>query len=169
MGTIESAMGREREAREHYDEALALLDRLGAKTGNLITGLNHRAEQSAKLGKCADAIADFQRAQRVARELQGDHPRIGMYLLVGEAACHLHDHHPADAITLLERALALDEPIGHVIPIARFLLGRALVDAGRDRAKGLAMARAARADVDATDRDFERAIAETDAWLRAQR
>jgi tetratricopeptide (TPR) repeat protein len=164
IAMTDTALGREPQARAGYDAIVARFDRTGAKTANLIVALFRRGEQAAKLDNCADAVLDYERAERVAVELEGDRTDKLVYPLVGHGACLIRLHHPVEAASILRRAIALG-PAPSEAALARFLLGRALVESHADVAGGLAMARAAHKDMNARDPEFKQSTAEARAWL----
>ena len=88
-----------------------------------------------------------------------------MYPLIADARCKLTLGRAADAIAPLERALTL---VNNQVPgkdaLARFYLGRAKVDSGRDRAGGLAEASAAYPKLAGLHPDEQAAI---DRWFTA--
>jgi len=79
---------------------------------------------------------------------------------------------PADAVPLVERALAIREKASVSAPRPRFLLARALwdapADAGRDRARACLAEQARDALREAGTAEAED-LAEIEAWLAAHR
>jgi tetratricopeptide (TPR) repeat protein/tRNA A-37 threonylcarbamoyl transferase component Bud32 len=163
-----SRAGRADEAAKVYDDAIATVDRTGARTTNLAIAVYNRGDLAASRGRCADALGDYTRATSLFEELSGKDSFRLAYPLVGEGNCLIALHRPADAIAPLERARALhlEGPAAAENALARFALGRALVESGRDPKGGLALARAARADLQGAAAE-ERA--EIDRWLAAHR
>ena len=83
------------------------------------------------------------------------------------ATCDFAGGNPADGFARLERAVALCEDgrcwSGH-LDAFRHALGLKLFQTGRDRKRGVAMIRAARAGF--TDSGREADVKEVDAWLK---
>ncbi|MCE9572240.1 MAG: hypothetical protein K8W52_03705, partial [Deltaproteobacteria bacterium] len=95
--------------------------------------------------------------------------------LLGQGRCLVRLDRAADAIAPLERAVGLIPTSGALTlhdHLARAWLGRALVGAGRERGRGLALARTARAPIAAEvakDHDYDRELRDLDAWLAKHR
>ncbi len=72
---------------------------------------------------------------------------------------------------MLERALAIPTPgFGKdEQSVARFELGRALVESKRDRRRGMALVRTARAELAALGRGSADDLADVDTWLARRR
>jgi tetratricopeptide (TPR) repeat protein len=160
--------GRAAEARKAYDDIVAFYARIGARGTNLPITLVDRADLRLSSGDCAGAIADDEQAIALFTELHGkDDSRIA-YALTNEGHCQVLGKDWNHAIATFERELAMRAEGGDKADraYARFYLGRALVESGRDRAGGLAAARAARAALDGIDPEE---LAKIDRWLADHR
>jgi eukaryotic-like serine/threonine-protein kinase len=161
------------DARAAADEVIAMLERAGATTLNLPIAYYNRGELAVRLGRCDEALADY------ARALDGFVAQLGrsagflVYPLVGQGRCLVRTGRAAAAIAPLERAVGLPTEASAALQaaLARAWLGRALVESGRDRPRGRALARAARAGVAqaaTTDPDGSAALDDLDRWLSAR-
>jgi tetratricopeptide (TPR) repeat protein/predicted Ser/Thr protein kinase len=113
-----------------------------------------------------DAIARLQPVpDKLTKRLSADHPDV-VDALQAIGRVELAAGRPARALPPLERSAAACDKPDMEAPIrgeGRFLLARALVDAGRDRARAVALARKSRADfVESHD---DESVAEVDKWL----
>jgi tetratricopeptide (TPR) repeat protein len=161
-------LGRQEEGLHGYDEAIALMDRDHLTTVNFAITVYNRAELQMQLRHLRDALNGYARAVKLFEETRGKEHGILVYPLVGQGHCLILAGHPAEAIPVLQRALAL-KPLGSagsVVAQGRFYLARARVESGRDRARGLKEARAARAAAAAAGTDKE-ILDEMDRWLLA--
>ncbi|HEY0478361.1 MAG TPA: tetratricopeptide repeat protein, partial [Kofleriaceae bacterium] len=164
-----SGLGRLDDAARDYDAAIALYDRAGVRSELLALTLYNRGELQQDRRRDADALRDDTRSIALFEAVRGPRASGMIFPLVGAARCLIRLGRPAEAIPLLQRALEL--PVGDVparrIALARYSLGRALAETGRDVAGGLAMVRAARAGL-AADKRAADYLHELDRWL-AQR
>jgi tetratricopeptide (TPR) repeat protein len=163
-------LGQIEQGARGYDEAISLMDRAHLTTINLPITLYNRAELQTRLGHYRDASNGYERALKLFEEQRGKEHGILVYPLVGQGRCLVLSKRPAVAIPVLQRALALTPPGGAASVMAQghYYLARAQVDSGRDKAKGLAEAAAARADAAAAGAEPED-LGEMDRWLIAQR
>ncbi len=169
-GLALGGLGRVAEAGARYDEAIAIFETLDGRDSNHGITLFNRGELATKSGDCAAALPDFRRALELFAASLGDaHPYL-VYPLSAIGACQVSRGDHAAAIATLDRALAIPVGAGQTVlhVKARFDRARALVESGRDRAGGLAAARAARAEMVTTPGAAE-LVAPSDAWLRTQR
>jgi len=116
----------------------------------------------------ADAITDYDRAVALFVELRGKDDRYALYPLEAKGLTLLLLHRPADAIAPLERARAIGGTGNAALQdaLARFYLGRAQVESGRDPRGGRALAAAARKDLadHGLHADADE-VGEMDRWL----
>ncbi len=142
--------GRLDEAARTYDDTIAFFERIGSHSVNLPITLYDRAELARQLGHCDAALADDARALAGMEEVRGKTHPILVYPLLSTGECLIALGRFADAIAPLQRAHALAAS-GENGALARFYLGCALVKSGRDKAGGLALARAARPELTGDD------------------
>ncbi|HTJ43651.1 MAG TPA: tetratricopeptide repeat protein, partial [Kofleriaceae bacterium] len=161
-------MGQKAEAEQAYDEALDLFQRTGTRTLNLPITLYNRGEHFRAAKQYDKALADFDRSIELFVELRGKDDEYALYPLESKGMTFLMMNRPADAIAPLERARAVHGTGGAAVQdaLARFYLGRAMVESGKDRAGGLVLARTARKDLDHAD---PAEIAAIDKWLATHR
>jgi tetratricopeptide (TPR) repeat protein len=161
-------VGRNHDAETAYDDALALFERTGDRTLNLPITYYNRGELFMGAKRYGDAIADYDRAIAVFVEMRGKDDRYALYPLEAKGLTLLLMHRPVDAIAPLERARAIGGTGNAALQdaLARFYLGRAQVESGRDAHGGRALAVAARKDL--ANPDLHAAadeVAEMDRWL----
>lgn len=165
-GKLLLRLGRLDEAQRDFGEVVALFDKVGGKGANLAIALHGRANVAARRGRCADALVDDARAIKVLDDIE---PASSLLLdpLTGIGACLVRLGRPAEAIPLLERAVAIQSSTDSFEQAkAKAYLGRARVEIRRDVAGGLAMARSARAGIAATS-DGGDELRALDRWLAA--
>jgi len=158
--------GRTADAVAMYDPIIAAFERDGVQNANLPTFYERRADMQRRLGKYRESLDDYARSLDAGQKLDGEESTAIAPALRGQAECLHQLHRDREAIDKLERAAkypivqqaADDEALGNG------LLGMLLVDTGRDRARGLELARAASAALAASNSDDERR-ARLDAWL----
>src|SRR5262249_19727534 len=134
------------EALATYQELITMIESSGSKTLNLGIAYYNRGELERRQGTCESALPDYRRATELFVANRGPPSHYLSYPLVGEGECLVELGRSADAIPLFERALALT-PSGNQagrVAHANAGLGRALVESGRDRTRGLALARRGR-------------------------
>jgi tetratricopeptide (TPR) repeat protein len=170
-GRALASLGHPDDARERLDDALALFAAIDDQ--DLLRGLTlvDRGGLARDRGDCAAAIPDFEAAAAFFSRVAGAADPYNVYALVPLGRCLVELGQAAQALPVLDRALALPARGGmeDVYAVqARFDRGRALVLARRDRAGGLAAARAARAEMDTVPGAASLAPA-ADAWLAGQR
>jgi tetratricopeptide (TPR) repeat protein len=146
LGNLELARSRQPAALAHYERALALAEELfGPDHSQVGVVLVNVAMLRHALGDHEGARAAFQRTlEQWERDLPGN-PALA-YPLTGLGAALVDLGRPADARPHLERALALRQgaPSSPIeLADAEHHLARALWDDGGDRARALALARAA--------------------------
>jgi tetratricopeptide (TPR) repeat protein len=156
------------EAVRDFDEAIALLERIGGSAINLAIAVYNRGDVTARRGRCDAAIADHTRAIELLDKLGVPDFYVLMYPLAGKGLCLVRTGKPAEAIPVLERALRCKASGADAFEVARAkgYLGRALVETRRDVAGGLAMVRAARPAI-AAAHDGAEELALLDRWLAA--
>ncbi|HEX3480956.1 MAG TPA: serine/threonine-protein kinase [Kofleriaceae bacterium] len=145
LGLLEKRRGQFEAAETALQTALAIAQHAmgsdSAQAGEVLEDLGEVAMARGQPGKAALL---YERALPIMEHALGrDHRQIGELLTdLGEAYVELH--RADQAVPILERALKLrpDETPGHLAP-PRFLLARALWDAGRDRPRAIALARQA--------------------------
>ncbi|HEY4119866.1 MAG TPA: serine/threonine-protein kinase [Byssovorax sp.] len=170
VGFIELALHHTDRAKAAFARALAVRKELFGPTGPKV------AMEIENLGQAALAERDFAGARDLYARglaideagLKPDHPDLA-YALVGLGLADLGLGKAGDAAPILERALRLRE--GHAPPRllaeARFALARALVDAGGDRARSIALAKDAADGYASAGRAFGQERADVAAWLAA--
>ncbi|HVV83471.1 MAG TPA: tetratricopeptide repeat protein, partial [Kofleriaceae bacterium] len=139
------------DARARFDEAIATYEAMGDHDPDRGITIVYRGELASHHGDCAGALADFQHALDVITEDLGpDHP-YHLYALADLGRCLVELGRAAEAIPVLDKAVAIHPGGGleNVLAVqAQFDRGRALYESGKDKAAGLAAARAARRDMD---------------------
>ncbi len=164
-----SNTGKTDEARAAYDEAIAILEAIGDYDINLPIAIYNRAELSLKTGDYSAALADYDRVVSMFEEMVGKEHAYLTYPLLGQGGAHIMLGAPARAIAPLQRALSIETPGDANLQksSARWYLGRAIVEAGRGRAKGMALVDQARAELQAMEAQGESDLAALDKWLEA--
>ncbi len=151
-----------------YQEILALMKQNGIHTFNLAITEFNLAELNSRRGRCAEASAGFAEALTAFEAMRGPNASVLAHPLVGQARCLLILRRPAEALVPLERLHLLGAEGGTeaVNARGRFYLDRALIESGKDRARGWADVQAARdALVSAGTEPDE--LREIDRWLAA--
>jgi tetratricopeptide (TPR) repeat protein len=163
-----SNLGRYDEALSIFDEIVPQIERSAGDSINVALVIHDRADLEFRMNRCDRALTDYARAIDRMERAGGTDEGVLVYPLVGQARCLLGAGRAAEAIAPLQRALSLHAPGGaaSLLARARFYLGRAQVDSGRDRAGGLAAARAARAALEDINSDE---LAKIDRWLADHR
>ena len=163
------------EQLHRHDEALAALDRAIAMMRALYKGdhqdiadaLHSRALIELSINKLDAALADGREALAIFGRVRPDYPTLELLRTLGKIELARHD--PVAALSYLDDAK--HHAGGDLEPYDRqyldALTGRALVESGRDRAKGIALVKAAYAALRADPRTTEE-TAELDAWMRAR-
>lgn len=159
-------LDRDDEAERSYGEAIAAYEPTGAKDWNLAIALYSRGILYTKRERCADALPDLERSAAVFEELEGPSATYLIHPLLTKGHCLVDIGRAAEAIPVLERLLHLraNPRDATNVAIARVYLGRARVEAGLDAPAGLAMIRAARAQIAALP-DGATTNRELDVWL----
>jgi tetratricopeptide (TPR) repeat protein len=159
-------LGRLDESARSFDEAIAIYERAGTRSRDVVYAYLDRAELELERHQLEAALADDLRAIAMAEQVAGARSDLLIVPLTSQGRCLLEMGRPADAIGPLERAVALPaDPSGALeVAGARAALGQARVETRRDVAGGLAMVRAARALL-VTDPVGADAIVEIDRWL----
>jgi tetratricopeptide (TPR) repeat protein len=166
--------GKLKQALALYTDGLAAVERTGMMTINVGGWWLERADIERRLGNCRDAIAHFKKGGEVARGIDGDETYFLGGALRGEAQCLVETGKKAEAIERLEASLAYKVPPFLVADAAlsRGVLGMLLADTGRDRARGLALARESLAQVKAANDPMFAAdprLKQLETWLAKQR
>jgi tetratricopeptide (TPR) repeat protein len=125
----------------------------------------------ARWGKCARATPLLTDARAYTTQRDGAGAALRAFLELAEAHCLVENGKSRAAIPILERALAAAEKSPATllqVPLTRFTLARALVGAGKGKARARELAERAHDDFarlpgTRADRDS------VSAWLRAQR
>jgi len=135
------------EAAQGYDEALAIYERAGVKSFDMATTFYNRAELAIKRGQTDRALPDYLRAVTMLEETRGPNAEQLFWPLIGKARCLILSGHAVEAVATAERALKLPAVTKNATKVgyAKYYLGRAGVETGRDVAGGLSMVRAKRA------------------------
>jgi len=165
--------GRAQEALAIYNDALAQAERDGVTDINLAAWWMNLANMERAEGLCDKSLLHFRAGAEVGRKIEGETSRYIGGGLRGEAQCLVKLGKKAEAIAALERSQAYPVPpyLELDAALSRATLGRLLVETGRDRARGLAMAREAMArarELDDTGEADPRQPS-LEAWLATQR
>jgi tetratricopeptide (TPR) repeat protein len=128
---------------------------------------NNLGDALRKLGRYAEAREHLAAALAMTEKNRGPDDVFVAAILVSLGQVALGRGEPAAAIPLFERAEAIGarQPRPADLADARFNLARALWEAGRDRARSLALARRARAGLAAAGEAKRAELAAVDAWL----
>ncbi|MCE9580651.1 MAG: serine/threonine-protein kinase [Deltaproteobacteria bacterium] len=166
LGAVTAVEGDWPAAQRYFEDALAIFERaLGHDHAHAALPLIGIGDTLLARQRPADAAPYYRRAIAILDRAYGPDNADTAYALTGLGRALILLGHPVEALPLLERAVALrtaHEVADDDAARSQFLLARALVDAGRDRARARALAQAARdriADGPADDRK------EIDAWL----
>jgi tetratricopeptide (TPR) repeat protein/tRNA A-37 threonylcarbamoyl transferase component Bud32 len=166
LGSLRSQLGRSADALSSLDEAKALLANQQESTEPYLLWIDsYRGEALEDLGRLDDADAVYRGLlQRRERLDAGSLARA----LSGHARALLAQHDAKSALALAEEASSLfDQPMvgAQSIALARFTLARALVAAGGDAQRAVALARQALEANAGPEDGFRRAPME--AWLKS--
>ena len=172
VGTVLMQQGRPAEARVEFQRTLAIWEQaLGRDHPSLAVAISGIADALLAQGAARDARVEYRRAVALLEHGVGhDHPELAGPL-TGEGLAALATGEPRQALPLLERALALGAANpGEPLALARtqFGLARALRIVGREDARSVELATAARAAY-AVDGARPRETAEIDRWLAQRR
>jgi tetratricopeptide (TPR) repeat protein len=154
-----------------YDRALTIFaDAFGPDDWQVGRALNNSAEGLCLRGDVERGLERVTRGLEIYEKSFGaEHCHLG-YPLVAMGRCYLQGSRPEDAIAPLERALTIcggQSLHAALVPDIEFQLARALWSAHRDRARAVALARAARVGYQATEGRSQKELQEIDAWLAA--
>ena len=146
LGVELQALGRYPEARQMHEQALALrLKALGPEHPDVATSLLNLGLVLGALGHSEEARSRFSRALALQEKAFGsESPDLTEFLLAWGTFLLVDQARPVQALPLLERASRLAPPASG--PEARFLLARALWDAGKDRPRAVKLALEAQQD-----------------------
>jgi tetratricopeptide (TPR) repeat protein len=167
LGDAYAAAGRYKEAIAIYDEMFVIVAKDKIEDINVASWEINRGEIYRKLGRCDEAIAAFQRGAKVGVKIEGPTTHYIASSQRSTGFC-LHDlHRDAEAIAALESSIVTPPANGNGqgYQIARGLLGELLVDTGRDRTRGLALAKEAGEALHAAHA-VDPFVADHDAWLK---
>jgi serine/threonine-protein kinase len=166
----EDALDRLDAERADIAEAIARFEKLGEQAQWLPQALYVRGELDERQGHCDRALADYARSTALMTKSMGaEHPDL-LRPLAGTGRCLVILGRSAEAITALDRALALPglDENGEDVAIARLFRGRALYESGRDRIEGRRVVEASRdALAQQASSLARRTVATADAWLHA--
>jgi len=155
------------EARPFFERALALAEKtVGTETFDYVVGEVNFA-QALPDRDCTAARRYAVHAAAYLRKIGNPSEAMALAIL---ARCDEVDGNHAGSIKLLERGIELCSGGGCSpgnLEHLELTLGQQLVEAGRDRARGLQLVAKARAGSVAIGRDDD--VKEIDAWLRKQR
>src|SRR5262249_8643999 len=159
------------EGRTREQHALQTIDKvLGVKHPIHAAMLINLADVDRRAGAWAHAIAGYHGALEAVEQALGPKHPFAAEALTGLGRAELGRGAPLGAVAPLERALGLREQAKedpHSLAETRFALGRALVEGGRDPARGRRLVREAREAFAAEGARGRRALGEVDAWLAA--
>jgi predicted Ser/Thr protein kinase len=153
-------------ARDGLERALAMHEKTTGRDSVLVAAvLFSLAPVLADLGQHDDARARLERVLAIQEQALGkDHPEVGAtHSMMGSVL--MTANRPQLAIASIERAIAIRGKLAgaaHEVAEDRFRLARALVLAGRDRRRALALAGDARAAFDAEG--DAASVSAVDAW-----
>jgi serine/threonine-protein kinase len=166
LGAVLVELGRAAEARPLLERAFEIQrTSLGSNHPDLALP-HHTLGAALRLeGKCKDAIPHFMEAKAIWEKTLGtEHPQTSAaYFDLG--VCYTDLGRTEDGLPLLEHALAIREKVGRSpggIAEAKWQLGRALWESGKDKARGLALVHEARPKLVGL-----RQAREIDSWLAA--
>jgi tetratricopeptide (TPR) repeat protein len=170
IGATLTQVGRFQDALAYFERALAITEKAkGPSYVELCLPLSNLGSTLVHLKRFDEAEERFQRALELARKTHGDkHPYIAD-ALVGIAQIHIERHQALKAIPLLEEALTMrmtleEDPL--LIAEARFELGRALWDAGKDKLRSVDLIKEAQKSYSSSGNRQTTNTAEVDTWLR---
>ena len=169
LAQLLSRAGRVAEAEQAYDQVIGLYQRIKSTNVNLPIAIFNRAELARKHERCADALPLYQQSAADFLRLKGEKSPYLIYPLVGEASCLVTVGRGREATPLLDRAGGLRGGDALRDAMVGAWRGRALVETGGDRKRGLALARTARGELAAITNDVEAPdeLRELDRWLAA--
>jgi hypothetical protein len=172
LATAHARMGALPTARRELEEAVALFQgAYGPKSPASVHALTELAGTHRRLGDHAGALTLDSDALAIAEAAFGlTHPEVNTPLL-GLGEDHLGLGRPHDALKFLERALAAQEAKADPMEAraeVRFALARALVAAGRDRPRAIALAKEAQGLFAESLRPLDPRVVAIDAWLARQ-
>jgi tetratricopeptide (TPR) repeat protein len=164
---------RKEEALALYEEVVAIAERERLVTTNAVIWSTTRAQLVHQLGDtCAAALPLYKRSLELATAARAD----GHYhatALRGEGLCLHALGRDVEAIDRFERSLAVPNSPGREayetdVSFIRAKLGTLLYDTGRDRARGLTLARTGLAELHKAGEDGDD-IDKLDAWFKRRR
>jgi eukaryotic-like serine/threonine-protein kinase len=167
LANVHYATGAYEEAKALNERALAIREKtLGPEHPDIVWSLNGLADVHRGTGAYEDAKALHERALAILEKTLGpEHPHLA-HPLIGLAEVALEQRRHDDAVVLARRAVTVEQarvPPREVAD-ARFVLARALVEAGSSRAEAVALAEQAR---DAYREAGSDALDEVERWLEA--
>ena len=172
-GSQQLALGRDDEARESFERALALKERnLGSEHVEVASTLHNLALVIGKGGDDEEARGILERAIAIREAIAGpDNQGVTIPLLTyGRTLIAIGEH--ADGLAALERVLTIRTETGIGIANARFALARALwslpAGHGRDRSRARELAERVREEGLGTG-DYAVDAAELETWLAEHR
>ncbi len=165
--------------QSHYDAAIAISDEviairkrtLGPRSIKLTASLNNRALSLMSLKRYDEAIASYREAVEIFDEQHPEGHPEAMMMLTGIGESELQRGRAAEAIAPLERAEQIGGTVEgadpHALAETRFLLARALWDAGAlgERPRARALAEASVATMRAAPESERRHLGEVERWL----
>jgi tetratricopeptide (TPR) repeat protein len=159
LAELYDSLGRGTDALAIYARVADAVERSGDRPPSRAALHVNRANLERRLDRCPEAVPHYQLAATAAREVDPDGATVADALR-GEAECLYQLRRPADAIARLEVAVELPSLPHNAEDVAfgKALLGMLLVDTGRDRARGLALTRAAQAELTALASDLPDAV-----------
>jgi tetratricopeptide (TPR) repeat protein len=171
LGTVHYATSAYDDAKALHEQALAIQEKaLGPDHSDLATTLNNLADVHRATGAYDDAKAMYERSLAIREQALGpDHPRLA-YALIGLGEVALHRRRAAEAVPLAERARTLRETAdvsATDIAEARFLIARAMADAGKSRVEAAALAEQALHAYQAAGDATREELTEVERWLAA--
>ncbi len=173
LGLVDLSTGDYAQARGLFERGLAIYEKaLGPEHPLVASSLNNLGNVHFSTGDHPQARALYERGLAILEKALGpEHPDV-TYPLLGLANVALAQSRPADAVLLAERTVSVREKSGapaELLAEARFILAQASwaapVDRGRDRARAVELATAAR-DAYRVTKGHEKPLAEVEAWLR---
>ena len=168
LSETQLAAGRTAAARATADRAVALAGALGEPPITLATALWHQGNALTGERRHAEAVAAYERALAVAEKAKGaEHPVVAL-VLSSAVEGNIGNRAPRRALELAERGHGLAARLGpYVLAQAELALARAIVAAGGDAARAVALARSARARL--LGKGYVHRLRDIDAWLAQRR
>jgi eukaryotic-like serine/threonine-protein kinase len=166
-------LGHQVEAVQLKERALAIRERaFGAEHQAVAVTLESLAGYHGEMGNLDQAKAHYERVLAIRKEMANTSDLMRAGPLLGLAQVALSQSRPADAVSLAEQVLAVQDGDGEarlpsgLLASVRFVLAQALWNDPGERPRALEIARLARDEH--RNRDDGTTAAEIDAWLKSR-